>query len=39
VVPGPTYSTDSHSIMPGNFAKELKPEQIDQLVAYLASLK
>ncbi|HJW25581.1 MAG TPA: c-type cytochrome [Rhodocyclaceae bacterium] len=39
VVPGPTFSADGHSIMPGNFAKDLKPEQIDHLVAYLASLK
>lgn len=39
VVPGPTYAADNHSIMPGNFAKDLTPQQIDQLVAYLASLK
>jgi nitric oxide reductase subunit C len=39
VVPGPTYSADGRSIMPGNFGKDLTPQQIDQLVAYLASLK
>lgn len=39
VVPGATYSADHRSIMPGNFGKELTPQQIDQLVAYLASLK
>ncbi len=39
VVPGPTFSADHRSIMPGNYGKELTPQQIDQLVAYLGSLK
>lgn len=39
LVPGPTYSASGRSFMPDNFGKELKPEQIDQLVAYLATLK
>lgn len=39
IVPGPAYSADNRSFMPGNFGKELSPEQVDHLVAYLASLK
>lgn len=39
LVPGPTYSANGRSFMPDNFGKELKPEQIDQLVAYLITLK
>lgn len=39
VLPGPTYSADGRSLMPGNFGKDLTPQQIDQLVAYLATLK
>jgi nitric oxide reductase subunit C len=39
IVPGPTYSADRHSFMPGNFGKELTPQQVDQLVAYLLTLK
>jgi nitric oxide reductase subunit C len=38
-VPGQMYSANGVSFMPGNFGKDLKPEQIDALVAYLASLK
>ena len=39
LVPGPTYSANGRSFMPDNFGKELTPQQIDQLVAYLATLK
>lgn len=39
IVPGPAYSADNRSFMPGNFGRELSPEQVDHLVAYLASLK
>lgn len=39
VVPGPMYSADGVSFMPTTYDKELKPEQVDQLVAYLMSFK
>lgn len=39
VVPGPMYSANGTSFMPGNYGKDLKPEQIDQLVQYLMTLK
>lgn len=39
LVPGPAYSANGQSFMPVNFGKDLTPEQIDQLVAYLATLK
>ena len=39
VVPGAMYSADGTSFMPTTYAGSLKPEQIDQLVAYLSSLK
>ncbi len=39
LVPGAMYSTDGTSFMPTTYAKDLKPEQIDQLTAYLMSLK
>ncbi|CAG0946550.1 partial nitric oxide reductase subunit C, partial [Gammaproteobacteria bacterium] len=39
VVPGAMYSANGQSFMPATYGKDLKPEQIDQLVAYLASLK
>jgi nitric oxide reductase subunit C len=39
LVPGPMYSANGTSFMPNTYGKDLKPEQIDQLVAYLASLK
>jgi nitric oxide reductase subunit C len=38
-VPGEMYSSNGVSFMPTNFGKDLKPEQIDALAAYLASLK
>ena len=38
VVPGPTFSAGGRSIMPA-YDTVLKPEEIDQLVAYLATFK
>jgi nitric oxide reductase subunit C len=38
-VPGQMYSANAVSFMPSNYGKDLKPEQLDALVAYLASLK
>lgn len=37
--PGPMYSANGQSFMPANYGKELTPEQIDQLVAYLVTLR
>jgi nitric oxide reductase subunit C len=39
LTPGPTYSANGQSFMPNTYEKDLTPEQIEQLVAYLASLK
>jgi nitric oxide reductase subunit C len=39
LVPGPTYSAGGRSFMPDNYEKTLKPEQIDEVVAYLTTLK
>lgn len=39
LVPGPMYSADGTSFMPNTYGKDLTPEQIDQLVAYLMSIK
>jgi nitric oxide reductase subunit C len=39
LVPGPTYSANGRSFMPDQFGKTLKPEQIDDLVAYLSTFK
>lgn len=39
LVPGPMYSADGTSFMPPNYATDLTTEQVDQLVAYLSSLK
>lgn len=39
LVAGPTYSANGQSFMPVTYGKDLKPEQVDQLVAYLKSLK
>ena len=39
IVPGPMYSAGGQSFMPHTYGKDLKPEQIDQLVAYLATLR
>ncbi|HCS43868.1 MAG TPA: cytochrome C [Pseudomonas sp.] len=37
--PGDMYSANGMSFMPDTFAKSLTPEQVDQLVAYLASFQ
>jgi nitric oxide reductase subunit C len=39
VVTGSMYSANGASFMPTTYAKDLTPAQIDQLVAYLSSLK
>lgn len=39
IVPGATYSANGLSLMPANYGKDLTPEQIDSLVAYLQTLK
>ena len=39
LVPGAMYSAGGTSFMPNTYGKDLKPEQIDELVAYLATLK
>jgi nitric oxide reductase subunit C len=39
LVPGPTYSAAGRSFMPDHYQKTLKPEQIDQLTAYLTTLQ
>lgn len=39
VVAGPMYSASGTSFMPNTYSQSLKPEQVDQLVAYLSSLK
>lgn len=39
IEPGPMYSADGVSFMPSTYAETLTPEQVDQLVAYLSTLK
>ncbi|MGZ8211412.1 MAG: c-type cytochrome [Burkholderiales bacterium] len=39
VVAGPTYSAAGRSFMPDQYQKTLTPEQVDQLVAYLVTLR
>ena len=39
VVPGPMYSANGVSFMPTTYAKDLTAAQVDQLAAYLSSLK
>lgn len=39
VVPGPMYSADGVSFMPTTYAKDLTAAQVEQLTAYLSSLK
>lgn len=39
LVPGAMYSANGVSFMPDTYGKSLKPEQIEQLAAYLATLK
>jgi nitric oxide reductase subunit C len=38
-VPGDMYSANGVSFMPSTYGKDLRPEQLDALVAYLSSLK
>ncbi len=39
IVPGPMYSANGQSFMPNTYADVLTPEQLDHLVAYLATLR
>ena len=39
VLQGPTYSAGGRSFMPPDYGETLKGEQIDQIVAYLLTLK
>jgi len=39
VVSGAMYSANGVSFMPNTYGQSLTPEQIDQLAAYLSSLK
>ena len=39
LVPGALFSANGRSFMPDNFQQLLKPEQVDQLVAYLLTLR
>ncbi|HEY0845263.1 MAG TPA: cytochrome c [Noviherbaspirillum sp.] len=39
LVPGPMYSANGMSFMPNSYGKALTPEQLDQIAAYLATLK
>lgn len=39
LVPGAMYSANGQSFMPNNFEKDLQPQQIESLVAYLETLK
>jgi nitric oxide reductase subunit C len=39
LVPGAMYSADGVSFMPTTYGKDLTPQQLDQLAAYLSSLK
>jgi nitric oxide reductase subunit C len=39
VLTGPTYSTAGRSLMPADYGQTLKPDQVDQIVAYLMTLR
>ena len=39
IVPGAMYSADGVSFMPTTYAKDLTPAQVDQLAAYMSSLR
>ena len=39
VLAGPTFSAEGRSLMPSEYGQSLKPEQVDQIVAYLLTLK
>jgi nitric oxide reductase subunit C len=39
VLTGPTYAAGGRSLMPPDYGQTLKPEQVDQIVAYLLTLR
>lgn len=39
LVPGPVYSANGRSFMPDTYGRDLQPQQIDQLVAYLSTIR
>jgi len=39
VLTGPTYSAGGRSLMPSDYGQSLTPQQIDQIVAYLLTIK
>jgi nitric oxide reductase subunit C len=39
VLTGPTYAASGRSLMPSDYGQTLKPEQVDQIVAYLLTLR
>jgi nitric oxide reductase subunit C len=39
VLVGPTYAAGGRSLMPSDYGQTLKPEQVDQIVAYLMTLR
>ena len=39
IVPGAMYSANGVSFMPNTFGKDLSPDQVNQLVAYLTTFK
>ena len=39
VLAGPTYAAGGRSLMPNDYGQTLKPEQVDQIVAYLLTLR
>jgi nitric oxide reductase subunit C len=39
VLVGPTYAAGGRSLMPTDYAQTLKPQQVDQIVAYLLTLR
>jgi nitric oxide reductase subunit C len=39
VLTGPTYAAGGRSLMPDDYGKTLTPEQVDQIVAYLMTLR
>ncbi len=39
IMPGPTFSSGGRSLMPANFGQTLRPDQVNDLVAYLMTLR
>jgi nitric oxide reductase subunit C len=39
VLTGPTFAAGGRSLMPDDYGKTLTPEQVDQIVAYLMTLR